>query len=140
MLCEKPDAARRVAEVLSGGGAQSSTADGMTVFRFTSQGEDFVVCSAQGHVYAISDPFEERAVYPVFDVEWYPSNLVEEKNASAARRINAIRKLAGSAARFVNACDFDAEGETIGFNVLRYACGGKEMEALRAKFSTLTEG
>ena len=138
MICEKPDAARRVAEALSGGGAQSSTVDGVTVFRFTSRGEDFVVCSVQGHVYAISDPFEERVVYPVFDVEWYPSNLVEEKNASAARRISVIRKLAGSAARFVNACDFDAEGETIGFNVLRYACGGKEMEALRAKFSTLT--
>ncbi len=138
VICEKPEAARRVAEALSGGGAQSSIAEGVTVFRFTSRGEDFVVCSAQGHVYAISDPFDERTVYPVFDVEWYPSSLVEEKNASAARRISVIRKLAGSAARFVNACDFDAEGETIGFNVLRYACGAKETEALRAKFSTLT--
>jgi DNA topoisomerase-1 len=138
VICEKPDAARQVAEALSGGGAQSSTADGVTVFRFTSQEEDFVICSAQGHVYTISDPFEERAVYPVFDVEWYPSDLVEEKNASAARRISVIHKLTGSAAKFVNACDFDAEGETIGFNVLRYACGGKETKALRAKFSTLT--
>jgi DNA topoisomerase-1 len=138
VICEKPNAARKVAEALSGGDAQSSTADGVTVFRFASQGEDFVVCSAQGHVYAISDPFEERTVYPVFDVEWYPSDLVEEKNASAARRISVIRKLAGNATKFVNACDFDAEGETIGFNILRYACGGKEMEALRAKFSTLT--
>ncbi len=139
VLCEKPDAAWRIAEALSGGGAQSSTADGVTVFRFARQGEDFVVCSAQGHVYEISDPFEERAVYPVFDVEWYPSSLVEEKNASAARRIDVIRRLAGNATRFINACDFDAEGETIGFNILRYACGGKETEALRAKFSTLTK-
>ncbi|HYB76383.1 MAG TPA: DNA topoisomerase, partial [Nitrososphaerales archaeon] len=138
VICEKPDAARRIAEALSGGNVQSSTVDGVTVFKFTSWGEDFVVCSAQGHVYAISDPFEERVVYPIFDVEWYPSSLVEEKNASAAHRIGVIRKLAGSAARFVNACDFDVEGETIGFNVLRYACGGKETEALRAKFSTLT--
>ncbi len=111
----------------------------MKVFRFASQGEDFIVCSAQGHVYVISDPFEERTVYPVFDVEWYPSNLVEEKSTSVARRISVIHKFAGGAARFVNACDFDAEGETIGFNILRYACGGKETEALRAKFSTLTK-
>lgn len=138
IICEKPDAARRIAEALSGGSAQGSTVDGVTVFRFTSQEEDVVVCSAQGHVYAISDPFEDRAVYPVFDVEWYPSNLVEERNNSAARRIGVIRKLADGAAKFVNACDFDVEGETIGFNVLRYACGGKEMEALRAEFSTLT--
>lgn len=139
VICEKPDAARRVAEALSGRGAQGSTTDGVTVFRFTKQGEDVVVCSALGHIYAISDPFKERAVYPVFDVEWYPSNLVEEKNTSAARRISVIRKLADGAARFVNACDLDIEGETIGFNVLRYACGGKEREALRAKFSTLTK-
>jgi DNA topoisomerase I len=138
VVCEKPDAARRVAEALSDGCAQSFAVDGVTVFRFTSQGEDFVICSAQGHVYAISDPFEERAVYPVFDVEWYPSNLVEEKNTGAARRISVIRKLAEGATKFVNACDFDAEGETIGFNVLRYVCGGKETEATRAKFSTLT--
>jgi DNA topoisomerase-1 len=139
VVCEKPDVARRVAEVLSGGDAQSSTADGVTVFRFTSQEEDFVVCAAQGHVYTISDPFKERTIYPVFDVEWYPSNLVEEKNAGAARRIGVIRRLAEGATKFVNACDFDAEGETIGFNVLRYACGGKETEAPRAKFSTLTK-
>jgi DNA topoisomerase-1 len=118
---------------------QSSAVDGVKVFRFTSQGEDMVVCSAQGHVYAISDPFKERTVYPVFDVEWYPSNLVEERNASAARRIGVIREFARGATKFVNACDFDAEGETIGFNVLRYACGGKETEALRARFSTLTK-
>ena len=139
VICEKPNAARLVAEALSDGSAQGSMVDGVTVFRFKSRGEDFVVCSAQGHLYAISDPFDERAVYPVFDVEWYPSDLVEEKNAGAARRIGAIRRLAEGATRFVNACDFDTEGETIGFNVLRYACAGKESEALRARFSTLTK-
>jgi DNA topoisomerase-1 len=138
VICEKPDAARRVSEALSGGNAQSSLVDGVTAFQFRREGEDFVVCSAQGHVYALSDPFEERGVYPVFDVEWYSSDLVDEDSTNAARRIAAIRNLAQGAARFVNACDFDVEGETIGFNVLRYACGGKEREALRAKFSTLT--
>jgi len=113
--------------------------DGTTVFRFARKGEEFVVCSAQGHVYGISDPTEERSVYPVFDVEWYSADLVDEDSASAARRISAVRKMAVGASKFVNACDFDVEGETIGFNLLRYACGGKEGTALRAKFSTLTE-
>lgn len=139
VICEKPDAAQRVAEALSGEGAKSSAVDGVKIYRFRHGGEDFVVCSAQGHVYSISDPFGERAVYPVFDVEWYPSNLVVKKDTNAARRIKLIRELAEGAARFVNACDFDAEGETIGFNILRYACGGKEMEARRARFSTLTK-
>ncbi len=138
VICEKPDAARRVSDALSGGTAAASVENGVTSFRFRSGPEEFVVCSAQGHVYAVSDPFRERTVYPVFDAEWYPSDLVEKRHAGAARRIALIRRLAAGAGRFVNACDFDVEGETIGYNILRYACGGKEGEALRAKFSTLT--
>jgi len=139
VICEKPDAARRISEALSSGAPRSEQVDGTTVFRFRKGGEEFVVCSAQGHLYGVSDPSEERSVYPVFDVEWYSSDLVDEDSASAARRISAIRKLTAGASKFVNACDFDVEGETIGFNLLRYACGGKEGAALRAKFSTLTK-
>jgi DNA topoisomerase-1 len=139
VICEKPDAARRVSDALSGGTSKSFLMDGMTAFRFNRGGEEFVVCSAQGHLYGVSDPSDERTVYPVFDVEWYSSDLVDDDSSNAARRITAIRKLATGASKFVNACDFDVEGETIGFNLLRYACGGKEVAALRAKFSTLTQ-
>ena len=138
VICEKPDAARRISDALSGGASRSEQIEGTTVFRFSRGGEDFAVCSALGHVYGVSDPFDERAVYPVFDVEWYPSDLVDEDSAGAGRRISAVHRLAAGATRFVNACDFDVEGETIGYNLLRYACGGKEKGALRAKFSTLT--
>ncbi|MDE1854654.1 MAG: DNA topoisomerase I, partial [Thaumarchaeota archaeon] len=137
--CEKPDAARRVADALSGGSSRVMTVDGASAYAISRGGEEFVVCSAQGHLYAVSDASEERTVYPVFDLEWYPSNLVDEDDAGAGRRIAAIKKLSAGASRFVNACDFDVEGETIGYNLLRYACGGKEKTALRAKFSTLTE-
>lgn len=139
VICEKPDAARSVSDALSGGKSRSEQLEGTTVFRFSRKGEEFVVCAAQGHVYGVSDPSAERTVYPVFDVEWYPSNLIDDSSASAARRISAVRKLAAGASKFVNACDFDVEGETIGYNILKYACGGKEKSALRATFSTLTE-
>ncbi len=139
VICEKPDAARRVSEALSGGAASSSLVQGVPAFRFSWQGEEFVVCAAQGHVYAVSDPFAERSVYPVFDVEWYGNDIVEKEAEAAARRISAIRNLARGAGRFVNACDYDVEGETIGYNILRYACGGKERDAYRARFSTLTK-
>ena len=139
VICEKPDAARRISDALSGGTFTSEQVEGTTVCRFSRRGEEFVVCSAQGHVYGVSDPFDERAGYPVFDVEWYPSDLLDERSAGAARRIMTVKKLAAGAAKFVNACDYDVEGETIGYNILRYACGGREKDALRAKFSTLTE-
>jgi DNA topoisomerase I len=139
VICEKPDAARRVSDALSQGSSKMMVVDGTTAFSFARRGEEFVVCSAQGHVFGVSDPLDERVVYPVFDVEWYSSDLVDERSVGAGRRVSAIRKLAAGASKFVNACDFDVEGETIGFNLLRYACGGKEGVAFRAKFSTLTE-
>jgi len=139
VICEKPDAARRISQALSGGRVSSTWVEGVPAFRFSWRGEEFVVCAAQGHLYSVSDPFAERSVYPVFDVEWYGSDLVEKEGRAATRRISAIRKLARGAGRFVNACDYDVEGETIGYNILRYACGGKERDAYRAKFSTLTK-
>jgi len=139
VICEKPDAARRVSDALSEGESRNEQVEGTTVFRFDRKGEEFVVCAAQGHLYGVSDPARERTVYPVFDVEWYSSDLVDENSTTAARRILTIRKLASGASKFVNACDFDVEGETIGYNLLKYACGGKEKIALRATFSTLTK-
>lgn len=138
MICEKPDAARRVAEALSGGRFTTSFLDGVAVFRFEFDDEDYVASSASGHIYSISDPFGDRSVYPIFDAQWYSSDLVEEKGGPIARRIAVIGNLAKGAGRLINACDNDAEGETIGFNVMRYACGGREESALRARFSTLT--
>ena len=137
VICEKPDAARRISDALSGGSQRSTIVDGTSVFKFDRKGEEFVVCAAQGHLYGVSDPTDERTVYPVFDVEWYSTDLLDD-GGGTAKRISAIRTLALGASKFVNACDFDVEGETIGFNLLRYACGGKEGAALRAKFSTLT--
>lgn len=139
VICEKPDAARRVADALAESGIQTLEVAGVPAFSFSRGGEKFVVCSALGHLYAVSDPFAERAVYPVFDVEWFPHNLLSKRAEHARKRIESIRKLSANAKKFVNACDYDIEGETIGYNLLRYACGGKETRASRAKFSTLTK-
>jgi DNA topoisomerase-1 len=138
VICEKPDAAKRIADALSDGSARGFLEDRVTAYRLARGGEEIVVCSALGHLYSVSDPFRERTVYPVFDVEWYSNDVAGEDRSGAGRRVAAIRRLSAGASKFINACDFDAEGETIGFNVLRYASGGKEGNALRAKFSTLT--
>ncbi len=139
VVCEKPDAAKRISEALGEGQIDTLEVAGISAFRFRFRGEVFVVCAALGHVYAVSDPFGERAVYPVFDVEWFPYNLVNKEADYARKRIESIRRLGANAKKFINACDYDIEGETIGYNLLRYACDGKEGEALRAKFSTLTK-
>jgi len=139
VICEKPDAARRISEALAENGVSTMSVSGVPAFAFERRGVWFVVCAAQGHMYDVSDPFAERSVYPVFDVGWFPHELVDKKASWSARRIAAIRSLAKNAQGFVNACDYDVEGETIGLNVLKYACGGVEKNALRAKFSALTD-
>ena len=54
-------------------------------------------------------------------------------------RIKVIEKLSEHASEFILACDLDQEGETIGYNILKYACKEKQNVAKRVKFSTLME-
>lgn len=138
VVCEKPEAARRIADALKDGGLSRVGLGRVDVHVVEGRSQTYVVCAASGHLYTVSDPSQTRSTYPVFDIEWFPVHLVDKKAPYVAKRIEVLEKLAKNASRFVHACDFDLEGETIGYNMLRYACGGKEGVADRAKFSTLT--
>jgi DNA topoisomerase-1 len=141
VICEKPDAARRVAEALSSGVPETFRVGDIPAFRLESpEGKRYVVCAAMGHLFGISETVKDRRVYPALDLEWFPLGAISDKAGRlVSSRIRAIRSLSEGASDFVNACDFDIEGETIGYNVLRYACGGKEASASRARFSALTK-
>jgi DNA topoisomerase-1 len=146
VVCEKPAAARRIALAL---GASSETMGGQRglppVFSVkTRNNQHFVVCSALGHLYGLADVNGNRSKYPIFDVKWMP--ILEQRNGkgkkTATRAVQIIRTislLSQQATRFVHACDYDQEGEVIGYNILEYACKNKYQSSLRAKFSTLTD-
>ncbi|MEM3891139.1 MAG: DNA topoisomerase I [Nitrososphaerales archaeon] len=136
VVCEKPDAAKRIASAL--GSVESERFDDVVVYKVSGERGRYVVCAALGHLYTVWDVAEKKSSYPVFDVSWYPLNLVDKGKRRVGNLIKVISSLAKGAKGFVNACDYDIEGETIGYNILRYVCGGKESVALRAKFSTLT--
>jgi DNA topoisomerase-1 len=133
VVCEKPAAARRIAQAL--GEPTESRAGGISIFEVKNSRRHYKICTALGHLYGLTDVTKNRSVYPVFDLEWAPL----AKNPQVIRAINVISKLAKDAASFVHACDYDQEGEVIGHSILQYACGDKYAEALRAKFSTLTD-
>src|SRR4029077_2116472 len=141
VICEKPDAARRVAEALASRPPETFKGGGVPACRLRDLGgKRSVVCAAAGHLYGVSDTVKDRRVYPVLDLEWFPLGAINDKAARfVSSRIRAITRLSDDATAFVNACDFDIEGETIGYNILRYACGGKEASASRARFSALTK-
>jgi DNA topoisomerase-1 len=132
VVCEKPDAARRIAQAL--GDPTESRPAGISVFDVISDGRHYKVCTAFGHLYGLIDFTKNRSVYPVLDLEWAPTS----KNPLAARAIKVISELSKGASAFVHACDYDQEGEVIGYNILQYACSGKYRTSRRAKFSTLT--
>lgn len=131
VVCEKPDAARRIAQAL--GNARESRHAGVPVLDVVFDGAHYKVCSASGHLYGVADSTRNRSVYPVLDLEWVP---LDEKKA---RMIRVISELARGASDFIHACDYDQEGEVIGHSILEYACGGRYAGARRAKFSTLTD-
>ncbi|MHB1908109.1 MAG: DNA topoisomerase I [Nitrososphaerales archaeon] len=151
VIAEKPDAARKIASALGSYGQRKMF--GVEYFDIPEcfDKKHYVVCAASGHLYGLVDTSNSRSIYPVFDVEWFPSNLIfsSGKNSMAgkkkylntryqASRLHLISELAKHAYSYVHACDYDLEGETIGYNIIKYASsGGKPV--LRAKFSTLTE-
>ena len=107
-------------------------------------GTKFLICSAIGHLYGLVDPGKNRNIYPVFDVKWAPigrkKGALNTTKATASKQIiSTIAKLSLKASRFIHACDYDQEGELIGYNILQYACENRYEKSLRAKFTTLTD-
>ncbi|MFC1754611.1 DNA topoisomerase, partial [Thermoproteota archaeon] len=139
VICEKPNAAERIAEALKEKELKLLKYGKVKVFVVINKDKIYVICSAIGHLYTVSDSLQKRYVYPVFDVEWFPLHKVNKTRLDISHRIDIIKKLAKNANNYINACDFDQEGETIGFNILKYACGEKQNLAFRTKFSTLTK-
>ncbi|HDP73712.1 MAG TPA: DNA topoisomerase I, partial [Candidatus Woesearchaeota archaeon] len=75
--------------------------------------------------------------YPAFEIKWFPISEINKKMSHMKEYIDVIKEVSSKCDEFVIACDYDIEGEVIGYNVLRFACG--KQDAKRMKFSTLTK-
>ena len=151
VIAEKPDAARKIATALGPYGQRKMF--GVEYFDIPGgfDKRHYIVCAAAGHLYGLADTSKSRSVYPVFDIDWFPSYLIFSNRKYSmtgkkkyrytnyhASRLRLISELAKHAYSYVHACDYDLEGETIGYNVIKYASSVRK-PVLRAKFSTLTE-
>ena len=142
VICEKPLAAKRIAEVL---GSKKLTkrepAPGVVIFDVISDDDQrYIVCSALGHLYGINPVEKNRKKYPIYDVKWSPrySKIVREKER-ISQTLQIISNISHGASGFIHACDYDLEGELIGYNILQLACDNKYEVSKRAKFSSLTD-
>ena len=139
MLCEKPSTAERIAIALDEDGKpQRKETDRVPHYEVLRGGKRLIVAAALGHLYSVVPKMADRSVYPVFEFGWVPRHVAERNAGNTKRWIDVIANLSKEAHEFVLATDYDIEGATLGYTILKYACGDKDVEAKRMKFSTLT--
>jgi DNA topoisomerase-1 len=132
VIAEKPRAAAKIAEAL--GARTRVRIDGLNVW-VGRLGRDYVVIApTAGHLYTL---YTEDRDYPTFNYSWGPRWLYEKGSEHLRRYYNVLKKLAGRARYFINACDYDIEGSVIGYNIIYHL--GDVKRAYRVKFSTLTK-
>ena len=139
IITEKPDAAARIACALDVDGKPRKIIDKGVPFYAARRSGDILVVPSLGHLYTVGGEKKDRGIYPVFEYTWIPLYEAERKAKNTRAWIATISRLAKKADVFIDACDFDIEGSIVGYNILRFACDGKQDSAKRMKYSTLTK-
>jgi DNA topoisomerase IA/ssDNA-binding Zn-finger/Zn-ribbon topoisomerase 1 len=134
IVTEKPNVAERIAKAL--GKAVQKSHGGI---RYYEVG-DTLVAPAVGHIFGLKEAKSNGWTYPVFDIMWAPSYEVNKSSDFTRKYLNNIKHLAKGCGKFINACDYDVEGEVIGYNVIKHACKADPEgdNVSRMKYSTLT--
>ena len=138
VITEKPDAANRIAQALDVNREAKRLMENGVPYYEAYRDKRLIVVPALGHLYTVA-PLKKRPMqHPVLEYTWVPRYEAERGSARIKTWLQAITKLGKDAESFIDACDYDIEGSVIGYCILKYACGGKEKEAKRMKYSTLT--
>ena len=137
IVTEKPSAAEKIASSLAEGKVEKRAKGKVKYYQIKRKGRNITVVSAVGHLFVIDEEDSKaKWSYPVFKVKWVPT-FKEKSNLWAKPYHDNIKALSKGASEFVSACDYDIEGSTIAYNVLRFICGVEKGK--RMKFSTLTK-
>ncbi len=130
IISEKPSSSQKIAEALG-------KAEKKQGYFEVKRGSDTIqVAPAVGHLYTLVQK-EKHSGYPTFDLKWVPTPEASEHFAYAEKYISVLKKLASKANSVVVACDYDVEGELIGYNIWRFMA--PKLKAKRMRFSTLTK-
>ncbi|HIP75336.1 MAG TPA: DNA topoisomerase I [Thermococcus paralvinellae] len=138
IIAEKPNVAKKIAHALAEKKPVRKTLYGVPYYELIRDGKRIIVAPAVGHLYTLAPKYKSYG-YPIFDIMWVPVHVAEKGKSYAKDYIKALRELAKRANEFIVACDYDTEGEVIGYTALKYACGVEPERAKRMKFSALTK-
>jgi len=138
IVCEKPDAMDHIAKALAEKSLNKKTSKyGVDYYEFLRNGKKHIAVAAVGHLFNLKQK-SKGWDYPVLDnIEWIPSFKAIKKSAFSEKYFKTIEEIAKNGSDYIVACDYDAEGSLIGFNILRFLCEKKDGK--RMLFSTLTK-
>lgn len=137
VICEKPNVANRIAIALGTSQIKKTKIKGNIVFDvLTKDNARYVILSSKGHLYGLKDTKKRGKIFPIFDIYWAP--ISNSHNKKSKILIELISRFAKDTDNFIHACDYDQEGELIGYNILELVCEKAYGNSHRAKLSTLT--
>ncbi|MDO9536946.1 MAG: DNA topoisomerase I [Thermoplasmata archaeon] len=136
VICEKNNAAQRVASFLSKGKYTKTYMNRVPVFRFPWNKTECLVVGLRGHILNLDYPKD----FKNWDIDAL-EELVKTpplKKATAPWILNAIKDLGKEVDTVIVATDFDREGELIGAEAVSVMELRPEIVIKRARFSALT--
>jgi DNA topoisomerase-1 len=134
IITEKDNAARRIADILSGGHAEGDRLNGVNVYEWGGKR----CIGLSGHVVGVDFPPEYDDWRNVEPVELVDAEM--EKRPTQENIVAALRRLARKASRVVIATDYDREGELIGKEAYELVREVNESAPIdRVRFSSITD-
>jgi DNA topoisomerase-1 len=133
IVTEKDNAARRIAEILSGDSASTDRQNGVNVYRWG--GTRCVGLS--GHVVGVDFPTEYADWRDVQPVELVDADVV--KTPTQENIVRTLKQLAADASKVTIATDYDREGELIGKEAYELVREETDAPIDRVRFSSITE-
>ncbi len=137
IIAEKPNASLKIAEALADKKPVKKTVGKVSYYELEHNGKKIVIGCAVGHLFTLAEKDKKAWTYPIFNFEWKPSYQASKSAAFSKPYLDTLKKLSKDAGEVVNACDYDLEGSTIGWNVINFICNKKDGK--RMKYSTLTK-
>ncbi|MEM5878139.1 MAG: DNA topoisomerase I [Candidatus Aenigmatarchaeota archaeon] len=134
LLAEKPQAAMKISLALSEGNVKRKYNNNTYWFEFERNGLKHICVPAVGHLFVLDTP-SKKWDYPIFEMKWIPA--FKKKHAKFTESYYKNIELFKECQDVIVCCDYDTEGEVIGYNIIRFIFGLNN--AKRMKFSTLTK-
>lgn len=117
IIAEKHIAAKRIANILSGGKHKQSRINGVDIFQFENQDGKQIFIGLSGHIVKLDFPISYNNWQKTEAKDLIDADVVTI--STEARIVRALQKLGKEATSVTIATDYDREGELIGVEALQ---------------------